>query len=82
MPGAVIRVAHLVSHPIQYFVPLYRELSSRPEIDLRVYFYSDATVREFYDGGFGRRTCLLLCDGCPIPNWKLQGPKTRSAPTS
>ena len=55
MPGAVIRVAHLVSHPIQYFVPLYRELSSRPEIDLRVYFYSDATVREFYDGGFGRR---------------------------
>ena len=55
MPGSVVRVAHLVSHPIQYFAPLYRELARRPDIDLTVYFYSDATVREFYDVGFGRR---------------------------
>ncbi len=48
------RVAHLVSHPIPYFAPLYRELASRPEIDLTVYFYSDATAREFADPGFGR----------------------------
>ncbi len=48
------RVAHLVSHPIQYFAPLYRELAQRPEIDLTVYFYSDATTREFVDAGFGR----------------------------
>ena len=51
---APIRVAHLVSHPIQYFAPLYRELASRPEIDLTVYFYSDATLREFRDPEFGR----------------------------
>lgn len=49
-----VRVAHLVSHPIQYFAPLYRELATRPEIDLTVYFYSDATAREFVDAGFGR----------------------------
>ena len=49
-----VRVAHLVSHPIQYFAPLYRELSRRPEIDLTVYFYSDVTARAFVDAGFGR----------------------------
>jgi glycosyltransferase involved in cell wall biosynthesis len=43
-----------VSHPIQYFAPLYRELARRPDIDLTVYFYSDETVRSFHDQGFGR----------------------------
>lgn len=55
MSGRPITVAHLVSHPIQYFAPLYRELASRPEIELTVYFYSDATAREFHDEGFGQR---------------------------
>jgi glycosyltransferase involved in cell wall biosynthesis len=50
-----LRIAHLVSHPIQYFVPLYRELASREEIELTVYFYSDATLQEFQDPGFGQR---------------------------
>lgn len=54
MSGRPLRVAHLVSHPIQYFAPLYRELASRPEIDLTVFFYSDATARGFVDAGFGR----------------------------
>jgi glycosyltransferase involved in cell wall biosynthesis len=49
-----VRVAHLVSHPTQYYVPLYRELAGRPQIDLTVYYYSAATLREFYDPGFGR----------------------------
>jgi glycosyltransferase involved in cell wall biosynthesis len=49
-----IRVAHLVSHPIQYFAPLYREMAGREEIDFTVFFYSDATTREFIDPGFGR----------------------------
>jgi hypothetical protein len=52
-PDPQVRVAHLVSHPIQYFAPLYRELSTRPEIDLTVYFYSDETLRRFSDPGFG-----------------------------
>ncbi|MFL5955184.1 MAG: glycosyltransferase family 4 protein [Gaiellaceae bacterium] len=48
-----LRVAHLVSHPIQYFAPLYRELAQRPEIDLTVYYYSDASVRGYHDPEFG-----------------------------
>jgi glycosyltransferase involved in cell wall biosynthesis len=60
-----VRVAHLVSHPIQYYVPLYRELASRPEIDLTVYYYSAASLREFYDPGFARkvRWDTTLLDG-------------------
>ena len=49
-----IRVAHLVSHPIQYFAPLYRAISQKSEIDLTVYFLSDASLREHPDLGFGR----------------------------
>jgi glycosyltransferase involved in cell wall biosynthesis len=49
-----VRVAHVVSHPIQYFAPLYRELARRPEIDLSVYFYSDASARAYFDPGFAR----------------------------
>jgi glycosyltransferase involved in cell wall biosynthesis len=64
-----VRVAHLVAHPIQYFVPLYRQLSARPEVDLTVYFYSNATTTEFYDPGFGRtvRWDTALLDGY---HWK------------
>jgi glycosyltransferase involved in cell wall biosynthesis len=49
-----MRVAHLVSHPIHYQSPLYREVSSRPEVDLTVYFYSDASVRGYHDLEYGR----------------------------
>jgi glycosyltransferase involved in cell wall biosynthesis len=54
MKDRPISLAHLVSHPIQYFAPLYRELAERPEVDLTVYFYSDVTARAFQDAGFGR----------------------------
>jgi glycosyltransferase involved in cell wall biosynthesis len=49
-----VRLAHLVSYPIHYQAPLYRELASRDEIDLTVYFYSDASVRGYHDREFGR----------------------------
>ena len=48
-----VRVAHLVSHPIHYQAPLYRELAARPDLDLTVYFYSDASVRGYRDVEFG-----------------------------
>ena len=48
------RVAHLVSHPVQYYAPLYRELTRREAIDLTVFFYSAATVTAYHDPGFGR----------------------------
>ncbi len=70
MTASPVRVAHLVSHPIQYFAPLYRELARRSEIDLTVYFYSDATARAFHDPGFGRevRWDTSLLDGY---RWKF-----------
>lgn len=55
-PGVVpVRVAHLVSHPVPYYAPLYRAIADRDEVDLTVYFYSTETLREFHDPGFGRR---------------------------
>lgn len=50
--NAPVRLAHLVSHPVPYFAPLYRELARRPEVDLTVYFYSAATLAGFYDEAF------------------------------
>jgi glycosyltransferase involved in cell wall biosynthesis len=60
-----MRVAHLISHPVQYFAPLYRELARRDEIELTVFFYSDATARPFVDAGFGREVewDMPLLDG-------------------
>jgi len=49
-----IKLAHLVSHPVHYFAPLYRELSSRPEVDLTVHFYSDAPLQAAHDAEFAR----------------------------
>lgn len=49
-----MRLLHLVTHPIQYFAPLYRELATRPELELTVCFLSRKGVRTFYDPGFGQ----------------------------
>jgi glycosyltransferase involved in cell wall biosynthesis len=48
-----VRLAYLVSHPIQYQAPLLRRISQEPEIDLRVFFGSDFSVRGYRDEGFG-----------------------------
>ncbi|MEX0750238.1 MAG: glycosyltransferase family 4 protein [Dehalococcoidia bacterium] len=59
------KMAHLISHPIHYFAPLYRELASRPEIDLTVHFYSDAPLRGVRDEQFDRTVAwdARLLDG-------------------
>jgi glycosyltransferase involved in cell wall biosynthesis len=49
-----LRLAHVVSHPIQYFAPLYREIAATGAVDLTVYFMSDATLRDHHDPGFDR----------------------------
>ncbi len=46
------KLAILASHPVQYFAPLFKHISSNPSIDLTVYYISDLSVREFYDPGF------------------------------
>jgi glycosyltransferase involved in cell wall biosynthesis len=48
-----VRLAYLVSHPIQYQAPLLRRIAREPDLELTVYFGSDFSVREYKDKGFG-----------------------------
>lgn len=41
-----------VTHPIQYFAPLWRKLAAHPDLSLRVHFFSDHSVRGGQDDGF------------------------------
>jgi len=48
-----VRLAYLVTHPIQYQAPLLRRIAQEPDIDLTVFFGSDFSVRGYKDVGFG-----------------------------
>ncbi|MHB1688299.1 MAG: glycosyltransferase family 4 protein [Ignavibacteriaceae bacterium] len=50
-----VRIAYLVSHPIQYQAPLLRRLSKESDVDLTVFFCSDFSVKGFQDPGFGKQ---------------------------
>lgn len=50
---APVRLAYLVSHPIQYQAPLLRRIAREPDIELTVLFGSDFSVRGYKDEGFG-----------------------------
>lgn len=56
--GALImkptRLAVAVTHPIQYYAPLLRELALRPGVHLKVFYCSDAGLASKFDPGFGR----------------------------
>lgn len=49
-----IRLAYLVTHPIQYQAPLLRLIAAQDDIDLTVFFQSDLSTRPYHDQGFGR----------------------------
>ncbi len=51
--GKRVRLAYLVSHPIQYQAPLLRRIAEEPDIDLTVLYGSDFSVRGYRDAGFG-----------------------------
>ncbi|HYM70770.1 MAG TPA: glycosyltransferase family 4 protein [bacterium] len=59
------RVAYLISHPIQYQVPLIRRLAAHPELDLTVYYMDDVGAREYHDPEFdvAVRWDLPMLDG-------------------
>lgn len=46
-------VGVIVSHPIQYFSPLFDLLTKRNNIDLSVAYWNDAGIRPYADTGFG-----------------------------
>ena len=48
----MIKLAYLVSHPIQYQAPLLRLISEHPDIDLTVFFCSNISIDRFVDPEF------------------------------
>lgn len=49
----MLRIAYLLSHPIQYQSPLLRRLAQEAALDLTVLYTSDFSVRSYHDKGFG-----------------------------
>lgn len=49
----MLRVAYLLSHPIQYQSPLLRHLAQQPEVELTVFYTSDFSLCSYHDRGFG-----------------------------
>jgi glycosyltransferase involved in cell wall biosynthesis len=50
----IMRLAYFVSHPIQYQAPLLRFIAADPDIQLKVFFYSDFSLKAYKDPGFGK----------------------------
>lgn len=46
------KLAYLVSHPIQYQAPLLRKLAAEDWVDLKVFFISGQSTKQFFDPGF------------------------------
>jgi glycosyltransferase involved in cell wall biosynthesis len=49
-----VRLAYLVTHPIQYQAPLLRRIAAEPGIDLTVFFCSDFSLQSYLDPSFGK----------------------------
>lgn len=69
----MIRLAVVVSHPIQYYAPWFAFLAANPDLTLQVFHLWDFGVAERHDRGFGQSVCwdLPLLSGYPstlVPN--------------
>ena len=62
---AEIRLAYLVTHPIQYQAPLLKRIAKEPDIRLKAFFASDLSVGSFRDSYFSAtiRWDVPLLDG-------------------
>jgi glycosyltransferase involved in cell wall biosynthesis len=49
-----MRLAALLTHPIQYFAPLFRTLAAQPGLELTVYYGSRRGTVPLVDPGFGK----------------------------
>ena len=52
-PQRPVRLAMLVTHPIQYQAPMIRRLAAMPDVELHVFFQSRFSMTPFKDPGFG-----------------------------
>src|SRR5947209_7021240 len=50
-----MRLAYLVTHPIQYQAPLLKRLAEEPGLVLKVFFCSDLSTRRYLDPEFQRQ---------------------------
>ncbi|MCG6134894.1 MAG: glycosyltransferase family 4 protein [Nostoc sp. LLA-1] len=48
------KLAYFVSHPIQYQAPLLRFIAAKKDIELKVFFYSNFSLKTYRDSGFGQ----------------------------
>ena len=53
LPKRPLRLAVVISHPIQHFVPLFVRLAQQADFELRVFYCCDWGVKEYHDPGFG-----------------------------
>ncbi len=62
-----LRLGVFATHPIQYQVPIWRHLAASREVDLKVFYFSDHSIRGGIDPGFGRSVAwdLPLLEGYP-----------------
>ncbi len=65
MTGRPLRLAYLVTHPIQYQAPLLARIAREPDIDLTVFFESEISLGAYRDPGFGQEIAwdLPLLEG-------------------
>jgi glycosyltransferase involved in cell wall biosynthesis len=54
-PEAPIRIAIIISHPVQYFAPYYRALAATPGVSLKVFFCRKWGVETYYDVDFQKQ---------------------------
>lgn len=50
----MIRLNILLTHPVQYHVPIWRALAGKPDLSVRVSYFSEQGVVAAMDPGFGR----------------------------
>ncbi len=51
--ASCLRLAYFATHPIQYQAPLLRHLAADERLDLQVFFYSDYSLHQHVDPGYG-----------------------------
>lgn len=85
-----VKVAVFLTHPVQYFSPVWRCLTKERSLDLTVFYLSDSSIQGGFDVGFGRnvkwdiplldgyKSIFLRCDARPDNRWSLKIPSLSS----
>jgi glycosyltransferase involved in cell wall biosynthesis len=64
-PSTLTKLAFIVSHPIQYYVPLYQRLAARGDLEIRVFYTWRGAEKGAFDQGFQKAIAwdIPLTDG-------------------